>query len=642
MVNLNARIIGESLFESLPNKPIPLESDFVRMDKSIIWKFNELFWKHYTLWEKTYGEHYEASLPSGISESHRPEFIRASARRFLSFVSNIRAQRRLPKTLYIYEQGPGTGIFAKGFLDFVKREHPKIYERVVYILSDTSQEILKTCSDLLSEHKDHMKYYMQDAFEEAAIHFAGKILFARHSNMWDQWPCRLIRMRKSGLAEIYVRAVCGKEFEQIVKKMQERGLEYVLVNYPDKWKDFFKSIKLQTHTITCSNIDIKYNPYLRHLANIARVNVNKNTLLSEHISYNLSFLSKLIDWKRKGYIEIVDIITRHPLKNMHPLKFDGAIGYKIDSKIIEEWCDTNKKTILFYKLRKLNTLVTITMKTFNRHMLANMLDSASFELYPEDGLAEKASKLSKKSHLAITCTSKKGLEYTLDTTIRLKKKGYKAYPHVVARLVQDENHIKRINNQLKNNNIHEVFVAAGDLAQPVGLYESSMSLLCAWEKVGFPYKHIAITGYPEGHPQIPEEKLVEALKQKQAFSMRNNIDMRIITQLCFNADTLVRWACLLKKQGIALPVIVGIPGPCNGLRLLQFAIKCGVGQSLKFITSKKILGKNIGMHLAFKYKPDELITQILKHSKFPQSNIVGFHFYTFNNIDSLTEWKNIA
>jgi len=635
----NTKIIAETFFTNLPKNAIALESDFVRLDRSIIWKFNELFWRNYSLWEKTYSEHFESSLPSGISESHRPEFIESSAKKFLQLVEKLEVKNKLPNKIYVYEQGPGAGLFAKGFLDNIKTLRSDIYENVIYLASDSSCEILKACFRLLHQHEAHIKLYMQDAFEDAQDNFKNKILYARHSNVWGQLPCRLISIRKSGLAEVYVRAIVGKKYEDLIHEIKERGLEYVLIKHVDIWKEFFRCIKLQARSISFSEIDLE-NSYLRSLKETSNETAGNETLLSELIVNNLSFLNGLIDWERNGYIEVVDLIAPSASKRMRPLKFDGAISYKVDSGIIKSWGAKENKSVDFHKIRKLNTLITIKDKSNIRNArFLEFVRTASWEIFPTESLLQNSFLLPKDTYLAITCTSQKGLDYTIDTAISLKKLGLIAYPHIAARYVLDEKNIKHINNILRKNNVYEIFVAAGDTATISGKYASSIELLNAFGKVGLEYKKIGVAGYPEGHPSISNEHLIEALKQKQDFATKMNIDMNIISQLCFDADVIIKWAISIKEMGITLPIIIGIPGPCNGLKLLHFAIKCGVGQSIKFLGTKGELGKKITKNLAFTYSPDALISQIIDHPQFEESNIGGIHFYTFNNINGLLSWQ---
>ncbi len=626
---MNTKIIAEKFITRIPRNVALLESDFIRMDRSIIWKLNEIFWKHYDLWEKMYGENYETSLPEGISESHKPEFIKASAERFIHVYQNHKQNK-----IYVFEQGPGSGIFAKGFIDYIEKHKQDLYKKLTYLLVDTSQEILTSCNILLTKHKDHIKFFTLEDFEKESFKFTKKILFARHSNIWDQFPCRAIKLRNTGLAEVYVKAVCGKGFDTLLNEISEKGLEKALVMYPQLWKEFFRSIKLQTRTIACDTTEIQANIYLQKFKDIVGLHAGKNTLYSDAVVENLNFLNTLIDWNKGGYIEIVDVMTPGPQFQMYPLKYDGAIGYRIDQGIIKTWAKEANKRITFMKLKKSNTLVTIEKNPDN----VNFMQNASFEIFPEKTIAEKMKVFPKNTHVAVTCTSGLGIEHTIEKTLQLRKEGYYAYPHIIARFIKDRNHLLTIKNILTKNNMNEIFIAAGDVPHPHGNISSAVELLKEFKKIGIPFDKLYVTGYPEGHPHITSAKLVEALQQKQAFAIDNNIDTKIITQLCFDANTIVEWAFAMKNQGITLPIKVGIPGPYNMVKLLQFSMKCGVGDSVRFLRAKTNLGYSLGKQIIAQYKPDELMSQVIAHPHFEKTNIVGFHFYTFNNLEEMVKW----
>src|SRR5438270_400282 len=138
--NQRRRIIGQSYFEPFPTQPLLLEKEFVRFDQSLIWRLNHFFWQHSQLWERTYGEYYEESLPGGLSLSHRPEFIEASARRFIVLLSDLKRANNLPVSLYILEKGVGSGAYALGFLNYLRAyselHHEDFYERLRYIIYD--------------------------------------------------------------------------------------------------------------------------------------------------------------------------------------------------------------------------------------------------------------------------------------------------------------------------------------------------------------------------------------------------------------------------------------------------------------------------------------------------------------------------
>lgn len=370
--NTGIKIAGESFFDPPPTNTIPLEEKLVPLDKSIIWEFNNVFWKHYRLWEKTYGEHYESSLPAGISESHRTEFIENSTKRFIKLVEELKKQKSLPKIIYVYEEGPGSGLFAKGFLDNLKILSPSIYKNTIYLASDMSREMLSACSLTLTKHIGHSKLYTQNQFETHHKKYLGKILFTRHSNMWDQFQCRYFQ-KDGSLFEIYVRAVAPREFDQLIKVIEKKGLERTILKYPYLWKNFFRSIKLETKKVKSKrDLTNKASPKytIQFLQNELE---DQKALLSESVIDNLKFLTNLIDWKRNGYIEIVDLISNKIAQDARLLKFDGAISYKVNGRLVADWVERNGKQITFHAIRKLNTMIAIKNKSFK-----NALSTSNF------------------------------------------------------------------------------------------------------------------------------------------------------------------------------------------------------------------------------------------------------------------------
>src|SRR5437660_12175612 len=127
----NIPISGESFFEPMPNKHFALDATFVPLDQSIIWHMNYLFWKHFTLWEKTYQESYEASLPSGVSESHKDVFVEKSVNKFIHLLLHLEKVNKFPEKIIILEQGPGTGLYAKKFLDYLQ-DYSKTHKKNFY------------------------------------------------------------------------------------------------------------------------------------------------------------------------------------------------------------------------------------------------------------------------------------------------------------------------------------------------------------------------------------------------------------------------------------------------------------------------------------------------------------------------------
>ena len=112
--------------------------------------------------------------------------------------------------------------------------------------------------------------------------------------------------------------------------------------------------------------------------------------------------------------------------------------------------------------------------------------------------------------VTVTASPAKGLDATLGVAERLAGNGYEVVPHVSARLVRDRAHAEEIAARLHEVGIREVFVPAGDAAEP-GQFPDAASLL---RELGGTFDELGITGYPESHHLIPDEVTIQAMFEK--------------------------------------------------------------------------------------------------------------------------------
>lgn len=57
------------------------------------------------------------------------------------------------------------------------------------------------------------------------------------------------------------------------------------------------------------------------------------------------------------------------------------------------------------------------------------------------------------------------------------------------------------------------------------------------------FGQIGVAGYPEGHPFIDDHQLLNALREKEPFASY------MVTQMCFDAKTIVHWIADMRQQG---------------------------------------------------------------------------------------------
>ena len=111
----------------------------------------------------------------------------------------------------------------------------------------------------------------------------------------------------------------------------------------------------------------------------------------------------------------------------------------------------------------------------------------------------------------------------------------------------------------------------------------------------------------------------------------------IVTQMCFDANILSEWLVQINKQGINLPVWVGLPGVIERGRLLRTSLRIGVGDSLRFLRKKSQVATEL-MKSSI-YNPDKLVRDISEHNDIPEANLAGYHIYCFNQIEITEKWR---
>ncbi|MEO0327487.1 MAG: methylenetetrahydrofolate reductase [Pseudomonadota bacterium] len=219
---------------------------------------------------------------------------------------------------------------------------------------------------------------------------------------------------------------------------------------------------------------------------------------------------------------------------------------------------------------------------------------------------------------------------------RITDLGYTAVPHFASRrLTTKEALEERIKMMTQDAGVRDVLVIGGGLEKEAGEFDSSIKVLETgfFDKYGI--KHMGVAGHPEGSPDFSEEVALEALKFKQEFHNKSDIELRIVTQFGFDADRFIAWAEGLSASGIDLPVHLGVAGPAKLTTLVKFAAMCGVGNSITFL--KKRMGAVLS--LASGFDPNEIVNPIeQKAQSNPQSAIKQIHVFPFGGVKKSAEW----
>lgn len=222
------------------------------------------------------------------------------------------------------------------------------------------------------------------------------------------------------------------------------------------------------------------------------------------------------------------------------------------------------------------------------------------------------------------------------TLAALRRDGFNPVPHVAARQLASattlEDYIARAVGEA---GVDELLVVGGDAQRPAGPFTSTMDVL----NTGIVERHgiarVGIAGHPEGSPRIGPIELDAALREKAHYAAHSVARFHVVTQFCFEVDPILSWVTELRNAGIALPVRIGLAGPASVATLVKFALRCGVGNSIRALNLRgaaiaRLLGES---------DPSPLLIALHRFAvSDPALGIAGFHFFPFGGIPRLARW----
>jgi len=258
-----------------------------------------------------------------------------------------------------------------------------------------------------------------------------------------------------------------------------------------------------------------------------------------------------------------------------------------------------------------------------------VLAASTLEIIPLTSVEAQLVCLDPGQRVSVTASPSQGQDATIDVAVDLAESGFEVVPHLSAKLIRDEAHFGEVASRLSEAQISRAFVVGGD-GDAVGAFPGAAALLMALRSLDHGPTELGIAGYPEGHPRIPDARLMASLLEKQL-----DADY-VTTQMCFDAAATTAWIHEIRRSGVTLPVHIGIPGVTSLSRLLSVSAKIGVGASLRFLSKHAGI---TGLVRRGTYTADRLVTELAPAIENPLLDVRGFHIYTFNQVDTTQQWR---
>lgn len=214
----------------------------------------------------------------------------------------------------------------------------------------------------------------------------------------------------------------------------------------------------------------------------------------------------------------------------------------------------------------------------------------------------------------------------------VRSAGLEPVVHIAARrLPSHEMLAERLARLRGEADVRRLLVIGGDI-DPIGPFADALAVIQKGQLREAGIERVGIGAYPEGHPQIPAERLEAALDEKIAAAAAQGLDVYLASQFSFSPERIVAWLKQMRACGINRPVSVGMVGPTSMPSLIRFAKRCGVSTSLRGLMSgaaTALIG-NVG--------PDRII-EALDQAQGAIGDVQP-HYFTFGNLVATAEYAS--
>ena len=271
-----------------------------------------------------------------------------------------------------------------------------------------------------------------------------------------------------------------------------------------------------------------------------------------------------------------------------------------------------------------------------RHRIAQLVAASSIEVSPRDDFAgERLRELLDPGRTVFVNHPGSVTHHDIVAACaRLRRAGFNPVPHVaVRRLASFTQANDFLQRAAAEADVKGALIIGGDPDHPVGPFPDAYDLLASGLVGRHGLREVAFAGYPEGHPRIASRALDEALRAKVDLARRQGLEVSLVTQFGFEAAPILRWIGALRTQNIVCPIRIGIAGPATVATLAKFAVRCGIGASLRALAR----GHTAFARILAEAGPDALIGALVAEED-PRCPIDHLHVFTFGGIRRTAEW----
>jgi methylenetetrahydrofolate reductase (NADH) len=268
--------------------------------------------------------------------------------------------------------------------------------------------------------------------------------------------------------------------------------------------------------------------------------------------------------------------------------------------------------------------------------LIKMLSSASVEVSSKGHqLSELKDRFPAGTDVTITFLPGDNYHSNVETAAALRGAGFNPVPHIAARELASKEALNDFVARLRSEaDVRRVLLIAGDVAAAKGPFKSSRDVAVTGFLQAHGITQVSVAGHPEGHPYLDEAAAFEVLEAWHVWASEAAIRVDIVTQFCFESSPILKFLADLDTRGIKLAVTIGLAGPATAATLTKFALRCGIGNSMRALRGQ------IGRYgrLLVDTGPDDVMHGLASAPPQATAAIAGFHIFPFGGLRKSANW----
>jgi methylenetetrahydrofolate reductase (NADPH) len=212
--------------------------------------------------------------------------------------------------------------------------------------------------------------------------------------------------------------------------------------------------------------------------------------------------------------------------------------------------------------------------------------------------------------------------------------GFRPVPHVPVRLLPDAATADRVLGSLVDTQVDEVLLISGDYPQALGPYSEVLQLLASGALQRHGLRRVTVAGHPEGHPKVRLADIRRAELDKARMAQQAGLELTLLTQFFFEQRPFLEWVNELRAAGVQARLVGGLAGPTRLSTLIKFAMRCGVGASMRVLTARPAaFTKLLGDH-----GPESVLSALAQARCANTSDFAGVHLFCFGGFVRTCRW----